>query len=395
MADAGLRAADEATMRRRDLAEFLTDQQRIIRDHVRQFATRELAPNAAQWDREAALPDSIVAKLGEIGLLGMMIDAEYGGSFSDNVSFSLAVEEVAAACGSISVLVQVHNAVGCRPIAAFGTDEQKRQWLPELASGRRIGAFCLTEAQAGSDAANLRTRAKLTDGKWVLNGEKLFVCNGRRAGVAVVFAVTDPELGKKGISAFIVPAEAPGFIKQRQEDKMGMRASDTCAYTFDNCKIPEANLLGKRGQGLNIALANLGASRTAIAAQATGIARAALEHSVKYARERVQFGKPIIEMQSVSNLLADMQVKINAARLLWLHAARTRDSGEPAVAEAFQAKLFASEMAEWGCSKAIQVHGGYGYMVDFPVERLYRDARLTQIYEGTSEIQRLVIARYL
>jgi len=377
------------------LSEFLTEEQRSIRDHIRQFAARELAPHAAQWDREAALPDAIVTKLGELGLLGMMIDAEYGGSFSDYVSFSLAVEEVAAACGGVSVLVQVHNAVGCRPIAAFGTDQQKRQWLPELASGKRIGAFSLTEAQAGSDAANLRTRAELANGEWVLNGEKLFVCNGRRAGVAVVFAVTDPALGKKGISAFIVPAEAPGFIKQRQEDKMGMRASDTCAYTFDNCKIPATNLLGQRGQGLNIALANLGASRTAIAAQATGIARAALEHSVKYARERVQFGKPIIELQSVSNMLADMQVRINAARLLWLHAARTRDAGEPAVAEASQAKLFASEMAEWVCSKAIQVHGGYGYMSDFPVERFYRDARLTQIYEGTSEIQRLVIARYL
>ncbi len=377
------------------MAEFLTDQQITIRDQVRQFAARELAPNAAQWDRDGNLPDWVVVKLGEMGLLGMMIDAEYGGSFSDYVSFSLAVEEVAAACGGTSVLVQVHNAVGCWPIAAFGTAEQKSRWLPELASGRRIGAFCLTEAQAGSDAANLRTRAELKDGKWVLNGEKLFVCNGRRAGVAVVFAVTDPALGKKGISAFIVPAEAPGFIKQRPEGKLGMRASDTCAYTFDNCEIPETNLLGERGQGLNIALANLGASRTAIAAQATGIARAALQRSVAYARERTQFGKPIIEMQSVSNLLVDMQVKINAARLLWLHAARTRDAGEPAVAEASQAKLFASEMAEWVCSKAIQVHGGYGYMTEFPLERLYRDVRLTQIYEGTSEIQRLVIARYL
>ncbi len=377
------------------MAEFLTDQQRTIRDQVRQFAMRELAPNAAQWDKDASIPGAVVAKLGDMGLLGMMIDAEYGGSFSDYVSFALAVEEVAAACGGVSVLVQVHNAVGARPIAAFGTDEQKHQWLPELASGKRIGAFCLTEAQAGSDAANLRTRAELADGHWVLNGEKLFVCNGRRAGVAVVFAVTDPDLGKKGISAFIVPAEAPGFIKLRQEDKMGMRPSDTCAYTFENCKIPSANLLGKRGQGLNIALGNLGCSRTAIAAQATGLARAALEHSVRYARDRVQFGKPIIELQSVSNLLADMQVKINAARLLWLHAARTRDAGEEAVAEASQAKLFASEIAEWVCSKAIQVHGGYGYMSAFPVERLYRDARLTQIYEGTSEIQRLVIARYL
>jgi alkylation response protein AidB-like acyl-CoA dehydrogenase len=377
------------------LFDFLTDQQRIIRDQVRQFAMRELAPNAAQWDQDAALPEVVVAKLGEMGLLGMMIDAEYGGSFSDYVSFSLAVEEVAGASGSVSVLVQVHNAVGCRPIAVFGTDAQKRQWLPELASGKRIGAFCLTEPQAGSDAANLRTRAKLTNGKWVLNGEKLFVCNGRRAGVAVVFAVTDLDLGKKGISAFIVPSETPGFIKQREEHKLGMRASDTCAYSFENCEIPEANLLGERGQGLNIALSNLAASRTAIAAQATGIARAALEHSVKYARERVQFGKPIIEFQSVSNLLADMQTRINAARLLWLHAARVRDAGEPAVTEACQAKLFAGETAEWVCSKAIQVHGGYGYMTDFPVERFYRDVRLTQIYEGTSEIQRLVIARHL
>jgi alkylation response protein AidB-like acyl-CoA dehydrogenase len=374
---------------------FLTEHQRAIRDQVRRFAARELTPYAAQWDRDSALPDSIVTKLGELGLLGMMIPPEYGGTFSDYVSFSLAVEEIAFACGGASVLVQVHNAVGCLPIVSFGTDEQKLKWLPNLASGKHIGAFCLTEAQAGSDAANLRTRAELVSGEWVLNGEKLFVCNGRRAGVAVVFAVTDPDLGKKGVSAFIVPADLPGFVKQRQEDKMGMRSSDTCAITFENCRIPAVNLLGERGRGLNIALENLAASRTAIAAQATGIASAALEHSVRYARERVQFGKPIIELQSVSNMLAEMQVKVNAARLLWLHAARLRDGGEAAVTEASQAKLFASEIAEWVCSKAIQVHGGYGYMNDFPVERLYRDARLTQIYEGTSEIQRLVIARYL
>lgn len=377
------------------MAEFLTDQQCAIRDQVRQFAQREIAPKAARWDEEGALPDTIVAKLADLGLLGMMIDPAYGGSFSDYVSFSLAVEEIAGACGSLSVLVQVHNAVGCWPIAAFGTEEQKRRWLPELARGARIGAFCLTEAQAGSDAANLRTRAELKGGEWVLNGEKLFVCNGRRAGLAVVFALTDPDRGKKGISAFIVPAEAPGFVKQRAEGKLGMRASDTCAITFEDCRIPESNLLGRRGEGLNIALANLGTSRCAIAAQATGIAQAAFDHSLRYARERQQFGKPIIEQQSVANMLADMQVRINAARLLWLHAARSRDAGEPAVAEASQAKLFASEIAEWVCSKAIQVHGGYGYMTDFPLERFYRDVRLTQIYEGTSEIQRLVIARHL
>jgi alkylation response protein AidB-like acyl-CoA dehydrogenase len=375
--------------------EFLSEPQRQLRDAVREFAVRELAPGAAQRDRESSLPDELVVKLGAMGLLGMMVAPEYGGTFSDYVSFGLAVEEVAACCGGTSILVQVHNAVGSWPIAAFGTEKQKRAFLPELASGRKIGAFCLTESQAGSEAHNLRTRAELKGGKWVLTGEKLFVCNGRRAGIAVVFAVTDPDRGKKGISAFIVPADTPGFVKQPAERKLGMRASDTCAIHFDQCAIPAENLLGERGQGLAIALGNLGSSRTAIAAQATGIARAALEAAVRYAKERVQFGKPIIEHQSVANLLADMQVKVNAARLMWLHAARCRDAGEPAVAEASQAKLYASEMAEWVCSKAIQVHGGYGYMADFPVERWYRDVRLTQIYEGTSEIQRMVIARHL
>jgi alkylation response protein AidB-like acyl-CoA dehydrogenase len=373
----------------------LNEQQRLLRDSVRKFASHELTPNAAKWDRDCNLPDAIVDKLGAMGLLGMMITSEYGGTFSDYFSFGLAVEEIAACCGGTSVLVQVHNAVGCAPIATYGTEAQKRAFLPDLASGRKIGAFCLTEAQAGSEAHNLRTRAELKAGKWILNGEKLFVCNGWRAGVAVVFAVTDPSYGKKGISAFIVPANTAGVVKHPPEHKLGMRASDTCAISFDNCTIPAENLLGERGQGLSIALGNLGASRTAIAAQATGIARAALHAAVKYAKERVQFGKPIIEHQSVANLLADMQVKLNAARLMWQYAARCRDAGEPAIAEASQAKLFASEVAEWICSKAIQVHGGYGYMANFPVERMYRDARLTQIYEGTSEIQRMVIARYL
>ena len=375
--------------------EFLSEQQRLLRDAVREFATRELAPHAARWDREANLPDEVVGKLGAMGLLGMMVAPRYGGTFSDYVSFGLAVEEVAACCGGTSVLVQVHNAVGCLPIATFGTEAQKRAFLPDLAAGRKVGSFCLTEAQAGSEANNLSTRAVLKDGKWVLNGEKLFVCNGSRTGTAVVFAVTDPDLGKKGISAFIVPSDAPGFVKQPAEHKLGMRASDTCAIHFDQCAIPAENLLGERGKGLAIALGNLGSSRSAIAAQATGIARAALEAAVKYAKERVQFGKPIIEHQSVANMLADMQVKVASARLMWLHAARCRDAGEAAVAEASQAKLYASEIAEWVCSKAIQVHGGYGYMADFPLERMYRDARLTQIYEGTSEIQRMVIARSL
>jgi len=253
----------------------------------------------------------------------------------------------------------------------------------------------LTEPHAGSEAHNLRTRAELRDGQWILNGAKQFVSNGKRAQLAIVFAVTDPELGKKGLSAFLVPTDTPGFVVDRTEHKMGIRASDTCAVTLSDCRIPAANLLGERGKGLAIALSNLEGGRIGIAAQALGIARAAFEAALEYARERVQFDKPIIEHQSVSNMLADMHTRINATRLLILHAARLRSAGKPCLSEASQAKLFASEMAEWVCSKAIQIHGGYGYLEDYPVERYYRDARITQIYEGSSEIQRLVIAREL
>ena len=258
-----------------------------------------------------------------------------------------------------------------------------------------IGCFCLTEPQAGSEAHNLRTRAELVDGQWVINGAKQFVSNARRAGLAIVFAVTDPELGKKGLSAFLVPTDNPGFKVDRSEHKMGIRASDTCAVTFDNCRIPAANILGERGKGLAIALSNLEGGRIGIAAQALGIARAAFEAALAYSRDRIQFGKPINEHQSIANLLADMQVQVNAARLLILHAARLRTAGKPCLSEASQAKLFASEMAERVCSMAIQVHGGYGYLEDYPVERYYRDARITQIYEGSSEIQRMLIAREL
>ena len=267
--------------------------------------------------------------------------------------------------------------------------------LADLASGQTIGCFCLTEPQAGSEAHNLRTRAELQDGHWVINGAKQFVSNARRAKLAIVFAVTDPDLGKKGISAFLVPTDNAGFVVDRSEHKMGIRASDTCAVTLNNCRIPEANMLGQRGKGLAIALSNLEGGRIGIAAQALGIARAAFEAALVYSRERIQFGKPINEHQSIANLLADMQVQINATRLLILHAARLRSAGKPCLSEASQAKLFASEMAERVCSKAIQVHGGYGYLEDYPVERYYRDARITQIYEGSSEIQRMLIAREL
>jgi alkylation response protein AidB-like acyl-CoA dehydrogenase len=373
----------------------LTEEQVMIRDMARDFARNEIAPHAQAWEQAGWIDDALVAKMGELGLLGMMVPDEWGGSYIDYVAYALAVEEISAADGATGTLMSVHSSVGCGPVLNYGSDPQKQQWLEKLASGQAIGCFCLTEPQAGSEAHNLRTRAELRDGEWVLNGAKQFVSNGKRAQLAIVFAVTDPELGKRGLSAFLVPTDNPGYSVDRMEHKMGIRASDTCAVTLNNCRIPAENLLGERGKGLSIALSNLEGGRIGIAAQALGIARAAFEAALGYARERVQFDKPIIEHQSIANLLADMHTRINASRLLVLHAARLRTAGKPCLSEASQAKLFASEMAEWVCSKAIQIHGGYGYLEDYPVERYYRDARITQIYEGSSEIQRLLIAREL
>jgi alkylation response protein AidB-like acyl-CoA dehydrogenase len=373
----------------------LTEEQIMIRDMARDFAKNEIAPFAQSWEKAGWIDDAVVAKLGELGLLGMIVPEEWGGTYVDYVAYALAVEEISAGDAATGTLMSVHSSVGCGPVLNYGSDEQKHTWLAKLASGEAIGCFCLTEPQAGSEAHNLRTRAELIDGEWVLNGAKQFVSNGKRAQLAIVFAVTDPEAGKKGISAFLVPTDNPGYTVDRMEHKMGIRASDTCAVTLSNCRIPASNLLGERGKGLSIALSNLEGGRIGIAAQALGIARAAFEAALVYARERVQFDKPIIEHQSVSNLLADMHTRINAARLLVLHAARLRSAGKPCLSEASQAKLFASEMAESVCSKAVQIHGGYGYLEDYPVERYYRDARITQIYEGSSEIQRLLIAREL
>ncbi len=383
-------AGDSSTM-----DELYTEDQRMIRDAARAFATEVLAPNAAQWDHDAQLPDAVVAQLGELGLLGMIVPQELGGAYTDYVAYALAMEEIAAGDAACATMMSVHNSVGCGPILGFGTPAQKDRWLAGMAAGRIIGAFCLTEPQAGSEANNLRTRAELRDGKWVLNGAKQFVTNGQRAGVAIVFAMTDPEAGKRGISAFLVPTDTPGFIVGKPEKKMGIRASDTCPITFENCAIPEENLLGNRGEGLKIALSNLEGGRIGIAAQALGIARAAFDKARRYAGERVQFGKPIAEHQAIQQKLADMATQINAARLLVHHAAKLRTAGLPCLSEASQAKLFASEMAERVCSDAIQIHGGYGYLADYEVERHYRDARITQIYEGTSEVQRMVIARQL
>lgn len=373
----------------------LTEEQRMIRDLARDFARAEVAPNAQAWAKAGWIDDQSVAQMGELGLLGMIVPERWGGSYVDYVAYALAVEEISAGDGALGTLMSVHSSVGCAPILKYGTTEQQDLWLPALATGRAIGCFALTEPQAGSEAHNLRTRAVLENGEWMINGAKQFVSNGKRAKIAIVFAVTDPELGKKGLSAFLVPTDNPGFCVDRLEKKMGLRASDTCAVTLNNCRIPAANLLGPRGKGLAIALSNLEGGRIGIGAQALGIARAAFETALGYARERVQFDKPIIEHQSVSNMLADMHTRLNAARLLILHAARLRSAELPCLSEASQAKLFASETAEYVCSRAIQIHGGYGYLEDYPVERYYRDARITQIYEGTSEIQRLLIAREL
>jgi alkylation response protein AidB-like acyl-CoA dehydrogenase len=375
--------------------DFYSDDQRMIRDTARDFAVQELKPHAAQWDKDGWIADEAIEKMGQLGLLGMMIPDQWGGSFTDYIAYALALEEIAAGCAATAGMVSVHSSVGCGPIVKFGSDAQKDRYLTAMAQGAAIGCFCLTEPQAGSEASNLKTRAVLENGQWTLNGNKQFVTNGKRAKVAIVFALTDPELGKKGLSAFIVPTDTPGFIVGKPEKKLGIRASDTCAIILDDCRVPQDALLGPRGKGLGIALSNLEGGRIGIAAQAVGIARAAFEASVAYAQGRKQFGRPIAEFGSIGNMLADMQTSINAARLLTHQAARLRSEGQPCLSEASQAKLFASEMAERVCTHAIQIHGGYGYLEDYDVERHYRDARITQIYEGTSEIQRLVIARAL
>jgi alkylation response protein AidB-like acyl-CoA dehydrogenase len=375
--------------------DFYSDEQRMIRDSAREFALQELKPHAAQWDRDGWIPDETIVKLGQLGLLGMVVTDDWGGSYTDYVAYSLALEEIAAGCAATAALVSVHSSVGCGPILNYGTDAQKEKFLRPLAQGEAIACFCLTEPQAGSDAGGIKTRAILENGQWTLNGNKQFVTNGKRAKVAILFAVTDPELGKKGISAFVLPTDTPGFLVGKPEKKLGIRASDTCAITLDNCRVSADALLGPRGKGLAIALSNLEGGRIGIASQAVGIARAAFEASVAYSQTRKQFGRPIAEHGSIGNMLADMQTSINAARLLTHQAARLRSEGQPCLSEASQAKLFSSEMAERVCTQAIQIHGGYGYLEDYDVERHYRDARITQIYEGTSEIQRLVITRAL
>jgi len=374
---------------------LLNDDQILVRDMARRFATEVLAPNAAAWDRDRTFPRDAVRQMGELGLMGMLVPPEFDGPGLDHVSMAVALEEIAAGDGATSTIVSVQNSVVCMPLLKFGTLEQKERFLKPLARGELLGAFCLTEPHAGSDAAALRTRAVRTPNGWRLNGVKQFITNGKHADVAIVFAVSDPAAGKRGISAFIVPTSTPGYRVARVEAKLGQRASDTAQIALEDCEIPADHLLGDEGAGYRIALSNLEGGRIGIAAQAIGMARAALAAAAKYAGERQAFGVAIAEHQAVSFRLADMATRVEVARQMVLHAAARRDAGLPALREASMAKLFASEMAEQVCSDAIQIHGGYGYVEDFPVERIYRDVRVCQIYEGTSDVQRLVIARQL
>ncbi len=371
----------------------LTEHQAMIRDMARSFAQEKLAPHSADWDRQSHFPSQAVAEMGKLGFMGMLVPEEWGGAGVDHIAYVMAVEEIAAGDASCSTVMAVHNSVGCMPVLRFGTAAQKKRFLHDLASGNTIACFCLTEPEAGSDAAAIKTRARREGDHYVLDGSKQFISNGSKAGLAIVFAVTDPAAGKRGITAFLVPTDTPGFKVDRLEKKFGQHASDTAHILLKHCRLPAELRLGEEGEGLKIALANLEGGRLGIAAQAIGIARAAYEAALSYAKTRKTFGKPIIEHQAVAFRLADMATKIEAARALLHAAARLRDEGEPALRMASMAKLNASEMAEEVCSDAMQIHGGNGYIADYAVTRYYRDVRICKIYEGTSDIQRLVIAR--
>jgi butyryl-CoA dehydrogenase len=374
---------------------LLNDSQNLVRDTMRAFAQKRLAPFAGAWDRDHTFPREALHELAGLGACGIVIPEAYGGAGLDYVSLAVTLEEIAAGDGATSTILSVQNSVVCGPIFAFGNDDQKTRYLRPLAGGAKMGCFCLTEPHAGSDAGAITTRAERVGENFVLNGVKQFITSGKTADVAIVFAVTDKSAGKKGISAFIVDTDAPGYSADRIEEKLGQRASDTAQVVFTNCRVPAANLLGREGEGYRIALSNLEAGRIGIAAQSIGMARAAFEAALSYARERTSFGKPIVDHQALNFRLADMATALEAARQLVWHAASLRDAGLPCLKEASMAKLFASEMAERVCSDAIQIHGGYGYVTDFPVERIYRDVRVCQIYEGTSDIQRMVIGRAL
>ena len=374
---------------------MLTREQEMIRDTMRAFARERLAPFAGEWDRNHTFPAQALRELGELGALGMVVPEEWGGAGLDYMSLVLALEEIAAGDGATSTIVSVQNSLACGITEKYGSAAQKDEWLRPLAAGKKLGCFCLTEPHVGSDASALKTTATRDGDHWVLNGVKQFITTGKHADVAIVFAVSEKGAGKKGISCFLVPTSTPGYVVGRIEEKMGQKASDTAQIIFENCRIPASAMLGAEGEGYRIALSNLEAGRIGIAAQSVGMARAAFEAALKYAHERETFGRPIFEHQAVNFRLADMATSLDAARLLVWRAAMLKDAGQPCLKEASMAKMFASEAAEKICSDAIQIHGGYGYVSDFPVERIYRDVRVCQIYEGANDIQRLVIGRSL
>ena len=375
---------------------MLLDQDHLmIRDAVRTFVREAVTPNAAQWDRDRQFPADVHRQLAELGAYGVLVPEEYGGAGLDALALALILEEIAAGDGGTSTAISVNNCPVCSILLTYGNEQQKRDWLTPLARGEMLGAFCLTEPQAGSDASALRTTATRDGDCYVLNGVKQFITSGKNGNVAIVMAVTDKSAGKRGISAFIVPTDTPGYVVARLEEKLGQHSSDTAQIVFDNCRVPAANLIGAEGEGYRIALSGLEGGRIGIAAQSVGMARAAFEAALAYAKERESFGEPLFAHQAVQFRLADMATQLEAARQLIWHAASLKDAGQPCLTEAAMAKLFASEAAERICSAALQIHGGYGYLSDFPVERIYRDVRVCQIYEGTSDIQKILIARGL
>jgi butyryl-CoA dehydrogenase len=374
---------------------ILTDAQTLVRDTAREFARGRLAPHSRDWEAAGAFPRKVLAEMGQLGFLGMTVPEALGGAGLDYVSYALALMEIASGDGALSTLMSVNNAPVCAILVAHGTPGQQQRWLQPLAAGEMIGAFALTEPQAGSDAANLRTTARRVEGGYLLNGTKQFITSGAVAGVAITFAVTDAAAGKRGMSAFLVPTDAQGFRVGRLESKLGQRASDTAQLVYEDVFVGDDLRIGDEGEGYRIALANLETGRIGIGAQSVGMAAAALEQALDYARERTAFGKPLTQHQAVSFRLADMATDVEAARQLVLHAAALKDAGQPCLKEACMAKLFASERAERVASAAVQVLGGYGYVDDYLVEKIYRDVRVCQIYEGTSDIQRLLIGREL
>ncbi len=374
---------------------LLSEDHLAVQDAVRSFVQTEVAPHAAAWDKSHAFPKAALRGLADLGCYGVAVPTEWEGAGLDYLALSVILEEIAAGDGATSTIVSVNNCPVCSILMAFGTDDQKARFLKPLARGDMLGAFCLTEPHVGSEAGGLRTTAVREGDHYVLNGVKQFITSGKHGDVAIVMAVTDKAAGKKGISAFLVPTPTPGYTVARLEDKMGQHASDTAQILFENCRVPAENLLGEEGMGLKIALSGLEGGRIGIASQAVGMARAAFEAALAYAKERTSFGQPIFQHQAVQFKLADMATQIEAARQMIRHAAALKDAGRPCLKEAAMAKLLASEMAERVCSDAIQVHGGYGYVSDFPVERIYRDVRVCQIYEGTSEVQKILIGRAL